>query len=127
MPVFGPVYILRIGAEDRDAGFGQFQRERVGYLAAHGNHHAFRAEKPYNVRYPFKSQFLEKQLVTFVVIGRDRFRIAVYHRHFETLFHQFPYRLYAAPVEFHRGSDGIRSSAEDYHAWFFCNWLLAPG
>ncbi len=62
----------------------------------------------------FERQRLKVQPVGGVVVGRDRFRIAVDHHRLETLFAEREGRVTAAIIELDALADPVRTAAEDH-------------
>ena len=113
MPVFGAVDGLRRRSQNRDVLSVQAHGEVVGNLPAHGNDDAFGRFKFRYVQNRFQREFIEVQAVAHVVVGRNGFRIAVYH-HAPVSFRLNGFnRADAAPVKLHRRPDSVRPGTEN--------------
>ena len=115
--VFRKVDGVGRGAEDRHIGRFQRTRELQRGLAAELHDHAMqRAVLAFGIddlEHVLGGQRLEIQPVGGVVVGRDRFRIAVDHDGLVARVRQREAGVAAAVVEFDALADTVRSAAED--------------
>ena len=113
MPVFGAVDGFRRRPQNRDGLSVQAHGEVVGNLPAHRNDDAFGRFKFRYVQNRFQREFIEVQSIAHVVVGRNGFRIAVYH-HAPVSFRLNGFnRADAAPVKLHRRPDSVRPGTEN--------------
>ena len=113
MPVLRPVDVPRLGPEHGNSGRLARQGEIVGNLASECQEHAQRFLLSPDVEDPLEAQLLEIQGVSHVVVGRDRFGIAVHHHRRIAQPAQGLGGADAAPVELDRRSDPIRPRPEN--------------
>ncbi len=112
LTVFSHVDGFGTGANNGNAvGFqctGQFERR----LSAILDDHAHRALQMHDFQHIFKRQRFEVKSVGCIVIGRDRFRIAVDHDGFIAIFTQGQRRMHTAIIKFDTLTDTVGTTAE---------------
>ena len=117
LPVFRKVDGVGRGAKDRDAlGFkrvGEFQRRLATELDDDAVKGAVRLFHPQDFEDVFQRQRFEVKPVGGVVIGADRFRVAVDHDGFIARIGQREAGVAAAIVELDPLADPVRAAAED--------------
>mmetsp|Transcript_29219 Transcript_29219/g.52928 ORF Transcript_29219/g.52928 Transcript_29219/m.52928 type:complete len:600 (+) Transcript_29219:826-2625(+) len=114
--ILGAFDVPRGRSEDMNTGLRQRSREVVGNLTAHGHHHAGSTLPFVDIEYPFQTHLLEVETIALVVISGNRLGIVVDDDGLETVAAELSYARDGAPVELHRGSDAVRSAAEDDNA-----------
>ena len=115
--VFGRIDHVRRGANDRHAIGFQVQRQLQRCLAAILNNHAPRLFLVNDFQHVFQRQGLKIQPVRRVVVGRDRFRVAVDHDGLVAIFPQGQRRVHAAIVKLDALTNAVRSAAQ-HHDFF---------
>ncbi len=101
-------------ADDRHAGFLQSSRQVQRRLTAELNDHAIGFNRIADVEYVFDRQRLKEQDVRRVVVGADRFRVAIDHHAFDSDFAERETGVTAAVIEFNSLADSIGSPAQDH-------------
>ena len=114
--VLGQVDRVRLGAEQRHAGRFQARGEPQRRLAAEGHDHALRLFHFHDRQHVLERERLEVQPVGRVVVGRNRFGVAVDHHGVATGLAHGHRRVHAAVVELDPLADPVRAGAEDHHA-----------
>ena len=117
LAILGQVDRVRRGAENRDAGLLQRQRQLQRRLAAelHDARHvdvAFALALDHR-HHVFERQRLEVEAVGGVVVGRHRLGIAVDHHGLEAFGLEAEHRVTAAVIELDALADAVRAAAED--------------
>ena len=90
----------------------QFHRQVIRNLTSGRNNHTMRVLQFDDIHDALKSQFIEIEPVTYIVVGRNGLRVIIDHYRAETIIADGIQRLYATPVKLHRRTDTISSRAE---------------
>ena len=85
-------------------------------LAAKGNHYPVRLLHIDDVHHVFVGEWLEVQAIGRVVVGGNRFRVAVDHDCLVAGIMQCVARMHAAVVELDTLADAVRAGAQDHRA-----------
>ena len=117
LAIFGQINGLRRGADDVHARRlqrqCQVQRRLSAKLHDHAHRRALRRFMLVNRPHIFKRQRLKVETVAGVVIGRDRFRIAIDHDRLVTIFVQRERGVTAAVIELNSLPDAVRPAAQN--------------
>ncbi len=114
--IFRQVDGLGLGAHDVHAGILQGAGKLERRLAAQGDHYPIGLLDIDDVHDVFVGKRLEVQAVGGVVVGGDRFRVAVDHDGLVTGIVQRVARVHAAVVELDALADAVRACAQDHRA-----------
>ena len=101
-------------ADDGHAIALQFQREIQRSLSTELNDDSLRLFAFDDRQNILERERFEIEAVGSVVVGRDRFRIAIHHDGFETIFAESEGRVAAAVIELNSLPDAIRAAAENH-------------
>ena len=112
--ILGKIDRLRIGADDFRAVALEFEREIQRSLPAELHDHALRLFAVEDGENIFERERLEIEPVGGVVIGRDRFGIAIHHHGFEAVFLEREGGVAAAIIEFNSLPDAVGTAAENH-------------
>ncbi len=124
--VFREIDRVETRSDQGDAGGDQAVRQIQGRLSAvlhHAPDHAARSLRDLDapavqsfddVQDILEGEWLEEELITGVVVRRDRFRIRIDHHRVEAHLRRGETRLTTAVVEFDPLADAVRSAAEDH-------------
>src|SRR5690606_14937375 len=114
LAILGDVDRIRRGPDDRRTGglerTAQFERRLPAVL----HDHALRLFLVDDLQHILERERLEVQAIRRIVVGRDRFRIAIHHDRLEARFAQRQRRMHAAVVELDPLTDSIGAAAEDH-------------
>ena len=117
--VFGQINRVGRGAKDRNAFFvqriGQFQRGLAAKLHDHAVQGAVFLLDPQDFQHMFKRQRFEIQPVRGVIIGGNRFRVAVDHDGFIARRRQRIAGMAAAIIKLDALADAVWATAKDNH------------
>src|SRR5205809_7262394 len=116
--IFRHLDAVRLGVENWSAGGFQCVGEIEWRLSAELHDYAFGFFLIVNVEHVLKRERLKIKLVAGVVIGRNRFRIGIYHDGFETELAQSEGGMDAAIIEFDALAAAVGTAAE-HHAFAF--------
>src|SRR5712675_659407 len=115
LAVFGHVDHVGRGADDRHSVRLEIPGELQRRLTAELDDHAVGFFLVDDLEDVLQRKRLEIEAVGGIVVGRDRFRVAVDHDRLEAVFAQRERRVHAAVVELDALSDAIRSAPQDDH------------
>ena len=127
LAIFGQVDVGRIRSDDRNSRGFERERQREWRLSTKLNDHAVGLLGVANVQHFFERERLEVEAVTGVVIGGDRFRIAIDHDRLDTEFLQREGRVAATVIELDALPDAVGSAAENHYLLTRCDVRLALG
>jgi hypothetical protein len=113
LAIFGRFDRIDAGADDRHAGFLAIRERGSAAFGRRTGRSLRRVDRVANVQHVFDRQRLEEQHVAGVVIGADRFRIAVDHHAFDTEFAKRETGVAAAIIELDPLADAVRTAAEN--------------
>ncbi len=111
--IFREIDRFGIGADDLRAVALQLEREIQRSLPAELHDHALRIFALEHGEHVFESERLEVEAIGGVVIGRDRFRIAIHHDGLVAVFLEREGGVAAAIIEFDSLPDAAGAAAED--------------
>ena len=119
-PVFREVDGFRRCADDGDSVALQFQREVQRRLPSKLHDNACGLFPLHDGENIFQRQRLEVQAIGSVVIGRDRFRIAIYHDGLKPIGPQRERSVAAAVIEFNTLPDAIGATSQNHDFLLGC-------
>src|SRR5205807_5803378 len=127
LAIFRHLDALRLGAENGNAGGFQSIGEIERRLSTELHHYAFGLFLVVNIEHVLKRKRLKIKFVASVVIGRNRFRIGIYHDGFETELAQSEGGVDAAIIEFDALADAVGTATENHDFAFtaFAALILA--
>src|SRR5205823_5217079 len=127
LAIFRHLDALRLGAENGNAGRFQSVGEIEGRLSAELHDYAFGFFLIVNIEHVLKRKRLKIKFVAGVVIGRNRFRIGIYHDGFETELAQSEGGVDAAIIKFDALADAVGTATENHDFAFaaFAALILA--
>ncbi len=111
--VFGGVDRVDAGADDRHAGLFQTTSQVERRLATELNDHTIGLHRIADVQHVFDRQRFEEQDVRCVVVGADRFRVAVDHDRFDAHFLQGKRSVAAAIIELDALADSVGATTQN--------------
>ncbi len=117
LSVFGRFDRVDTGADDRHARFGQTTSEVQRRLTTELNDHAIGLDGVADIQHIFDRQRFKEQHVRGVVVGADRFRVAVDHHAFDADLAKCEAGVTATVVEFDSLADAVRTATKNDDAF----------
>ncbi len=107
--VFGTVNRHRRCSQNRHMAAVELHCQVVRDLAPHAHNNTARRFQVYYVHYTLKRQLVEIQAVAHIIVGRNRFRIIIYHYRLIAKFATCRCSIYRTPVKLYRRTYAVRT------------------
>ncbi len=122
LAIFGRFNGFDARPDDRHAGFLQPAGEVQRRLATKLHDHAIGLDRIADIQHVFDGERFEEQHVAGVVVGADRFGIAVDHHAFVAEFAKCEAGVTAAVIELNPLADAVGATAENHHPFLVARW-----